>query len=201
MDSDPPRFGSLLSPQDCGVLLIDWPADDPESGSMRERQALCAALLVAAHIHRVPLLRIVRKGDRKTQDCAVIPEGDHVVRQWPNPFEDAAVRHAVARLDRRRLLIAGGRGDTDLCFTVLSALEEGFEIYLLRDLSWGSGKRAFKLAVARMLQAGAVPVSVGQVISEWQRGLIEQRARSAQASGSSPDPEWLFCGKPNAWSH
>jgi nicotinamidase-related amidase len=56
-----------------------------------------------------------------------------------------------------------------LVFPALDALREGYEVYFVTDASGGTSKEAHDMAVQRLIQAGAVPVTWQQVLLEYQR--------------------------------
>ena len=52
---------------------------------------------------------------------------------------------------------------------VLSALEQGFEVYVITDASGDISEEAHERAVTRMIQAGARPITALQYLLELQR--------------------------------
>lgn len=52
---------------------------------------------------------------------------------------------------------------------MLSAIEEGYEVYFVTDASGGVSKEAHDMAVQRMIQAGAQPITWLQYLLELQR--------------------------------
>ena len=54
-------------------------------------------------------------------------------------------------------------------FPVLDAIKENYEVYPIIDPVGGTSSEAHKLALHRMIQAGAKPVSWVQLICELQR--------------------------------
>ena len=58
---------------------------------------------------------------------------------------------------------------TEVCLTqsVLAARKDGFDVFFVSDCSGGITPEAHEDAKARMVQAGAKPVSWLAVISEW----------------------------------
>lgn len=52
---------------------------------------------------------------------------------------------------------------------VIQALGEGYEVYIVTDASGGFTPESHDMAVRRMVQAGAVPMTWMAVLSEWQR--------------------------------
>lgn len=157
-----PPFASLIVPRESAVVLI---ADRRVGEDISDEEWSGAAfreLLAAAERHGVALLLLVGPGEAS--------EGDRSRTLWfdsANPFADPAVQGRLARLHRSRLILGGAMAETALTFLALSALEDGYDVYLLRDLISGASESLAETAVARMIQAGAVPVSTMQVIAEW----------------------------------
>ena len=60
---------------------------------------------------------------------------------------------------------------TEICLTfpVLSALAEGYEVYIVTDASGGATPEAHDRAIQRMIQSGAKPLTVIAYVSELQR--------------------------------
>jgi nicotinamidase-related amidase len=60
------------------------------------------------------------------------------------------------------------------CRTVLSAINDGYDVYVVTDASGDVSKEAHDQAVTRMVQAGAHPVTATQYILELQRDWARQ---------------------------
>lgn len=60
---------------------------------------------------------------------------------------------------------------TEVCLLdpVLSSINDGFEVYIVTDASGGISKEAHDMAVIRMTQAGAHPITWMQYLLELQR--------------------------------
>src|SRR6185503_15695558 len=76
---------------------------------------------------------------------------------------------AVKKTGRKKLIIAALWTEVCLVQPALSALDEGYEVYIVTDASGGTSKEAHDMAVARLIQAGAQPVTWMQVLLEYQR--------------------------------
>jgi len=152
----PPGFKSMLSPCASAVILFLSREHDAE------HQASFADLIGAAEHYRVPTLLVLAQGERMHASPART-----LVRRCFNPFDDPEIRLAIRSLSRRRLLIGGSDSQTVLRFAVLSALEEGYDVYLLRELCSKRAGWLGETAIMRMMQAGAVPVNIRQIIAEW----------------------------------
>ncbi|GAA5049706.1 nicotinamidase-related amidase [Thermocatellispora tengchongensis] len=97
--------------------------------------------------------------------------GDHPVIERGgnfNGFLDEGFAEAVRRTGRRKLAIAGVSTEGCVLQTVLGALREGYEVYLVVDASASVTAETHAVAVQRMVQAGAVPVTWFSLAGEFQ---------------------------------
>jgi len=99
---------------------------------------------------------------------SVFPDIMPIDRTTLNAWEDKKFKTAVQATGRKKLLLAGLW--TEVCVTLpaLSAMEDGYEIYAVADASAGSSKQAHQMAMQRLIQAGAKPVT-------WQAALLEMQ--------------------------
>jgi hypothetical protein len=60
---------------------------------------------------------------------------------------------------------------TEVClaFPVIHALGDGYEVYFVTDASGGTSVEAHEMGIARMIQAGAVPLTSVVFMAELQR--------------------------------
>jgi len=56
-----------------------------------------------------------------------------------------------------------------LAMPAIHALGEGYDVYIVTDASGGVSVEAHDMAVRRMVQAGAVPITWLALSGEWQR--------------------------------
>ncbi|GAA3087377.1 hydrolase [Pseudonocardia yunnanensis] len=99
----------------------------------------------------------------------VLPDTPVIDRTFINAWQDGAFRAAVEATGRRRLVIAGLWTEVCLAFPALSAIEAEYDVFAVVDASAGSSTAAHDAAILRMMQMGVVPVSVANMLSEWQR--------------------------------
>jgi hypothetical protein len=76
---------------------------------------------------------------------------------------------AVKKTGRKKLIVAGVSTEVCVAFVALSAIKEGFDVYAVIDASGTWNKLVQEVAVARMVQAGVVPVTWVAVGAELQR--------------------------------
>ena len=82
---------------------------------------------------------------------------------WSHP----EVRKAVDATGRKKLIMAGLVTEVCLSQSVLAALKDGYDVYFVSDCSGGITPEAHEDGKARMVQAGARPMSLWSVLSEW----------------------------------
>jgi nicotinamidase-related amidase len=100
---------------------------------------------------------------------AVLPAAQAIERHNMNLWEDEAVLAATKSTNRRKLLISGLLTEACVSFPVLSALNQGYEVFVVADACGGLSAVSHELALRRMEAAGAVMTSWIQVLLEFQR--------------------------------
>ena len=96
-----------------------------------------------------------------------------------NAWEDPTFVEAVEATGRKKLVVAGLWTEVCVVMPVLSAMEAGYEVYVVADASGGVTPEAHERAVDRMVQAGATPVTWLQVMLEYQRDWSRQETYEA----------------------
>lgn len=86
-----------------------------------------------------------------------------------NTWEDAAVIKQVNAIGRGRLVFAGLWTSVCIVGPALSALAQGFEVYVIADACGDVSDEAHERAMERMIQAGVRPVTSLQYLLELQR--------------------------------
>lgn len=86
-----------------------------------------------------------------------------------NTREDAAVIKHVNEIGKGRLVLAGLWTSVCIVGPALSALDQGFEVYVIADACGDVSTEAHERAMDRMVQAGARPMTALQYLLELQR--------------------------------
>jgi nicotinamidase-related amidase len=86
-----------------------------------------------------------------------------------NCWEDRAVIDEVNRIGKGRIVLAGLWTSVCIVGPAISALDQGFEVYVIADACGDVSAEAHKRAVQRMVQAGARPMTSLQYLLELQR--------------------------------
>ncbi|MFJ9776566.1 hydrolase [Kitasatospora sp. NPDC101157] len=167
----------LLTPDNAMMLFVDHQPQMFFGTGSGDRTAIINAtvgLAKAAKIFDVPtVLSTVAaesfSGPILPQLKAVFPGQEVVDRTTMNAWEDEALVEAVKATGRKKIILSGLWTEVCLVLPALSALDQGYEVYVVADASGGVSPLAHEHALQRMTAAGAVPVTWIQVLLELQR--------------------------------
>ncbi|MFG3026385.1 hydrolase [Streptomyces sp. NPDC048254] len=167
----------LLTPDNCAVLFIDHQPQMFFGTGSGDRTAIInstVGLAKSAKVFDVPVvLSTVAaesfSGPIMPQLAEVFPDQKIIDRSTMNAWEDADFVEAVKATGRKKLVFAGLWTEVCIVLPVLSAIAQGYEVYVVTDASGGVSPQAHEHAIQRMVQAGAVPVTWVQVLLELQR--------------------------------
>nr|WP_249123613.1 MULTISPECIES: hydrolase [unclassified Bradyrhizobium] len=109
----------------------------------------------------------------------VFPEQTPIDRTFINTWQDTNVTDVIKRSGRKQIVLAALWSEICLAMPAIQALGEGYDVFIVTDASGGVSMEAHDMAVRRMVQAGAVPLTWLAVLGEWQRDW----AREATAAG------------------
>ena len=167
----------LLTPDNHTLLLIDHQpqmAFATRSIDVAELRNNVTGLGKSAAAFKVPtiLTTVAEKsfsGPIFPELQAVFPNQKPIDRTTMNTWEDQRVVDAVRKTGRKKIVMASLWTEVCLLEPALSAIDEGYEVYIVTDASGGVTKEAHDMAVQRMVQAGAQPMTWIQYLLELQR--------------------------------
>ncbi|MGW7366561.1 hydrolase [Streptomyces sp. NPDC054841] len=167
----------LLTPDNAMMLFVDHQPQmffGANSGDRTSVVNATAGLAKAARVFDVPVvLSTVAaesfSGPILPQLLEVFPKHEVIDRTTMNAWEDPALVEAVRATGRRKIILSGLWTEVCLVLPALSALCQGYEVYVVADASAGVTPAAHEHALQRMTAAGAVPVTWLQVLLELQR--------------------------------
>lgn len=189
---------SLLSPQDHSLIMIDHQSQmafATRSIDVAELRNNCALISRAARAFEVPV--ILTTVAEKSFSGPVFPEireslseKKSIDRTTMNCWEDKNFIAEVNKIGKNRLVFAGLWTSICVADPVLSALEQGYEAYVITDACGDITKEAHKMALQRMLGAGMKPLTSMAYLMELQRdwarqGTYERTAKIAKDHGGS----------------
>ena len=167
----------LITPEDCMVVFADQQAGLAFGVQSMDRQILLnnsVALARTAGVFKLPVIAStsaskVYSGPLMPPLQAALPGVTAIERRSMNVWEDDAARTAIQGAGRRRLLVSGLLTEGCISLLVLSALADGFEVYVVADACGGATDYGHELALRRMAAHGAQLTSWLQVLLELQR--------------------------------
>ncbi|WP_377273052.1 hydrolase [Peterkaempfera sp. SMS 1(5)a] len=168
---------SLLNPQDCVVLLVDHQPQMFFGTTSTDREGIinsAIGLAKAAKVFDVPvvLTTVAAKsfsGPLLAPLAELFPGNTPIDRTTMNCWEDQRVVDAVKATGRTRIVMAGLWTEVCIALASLSALEQGYRVYVATDACGGVSVEAHENAVRRMVQNGIVPTTWLTTMLEWQR--------------------------------
>jgi nicotinamidase-related amidase len=170
---------ALLNPKNHSLVLVDhesqmaFPITSISIDNLRNNTALVAG---ASKIFKIPT--VVTTVAEESFSGPVFPEiqevypkasSNYIDRTTMNFWEDANAYKAVAGKGSKTLVIGGLWTSVCIVGPVLSAINDGYKVYVITDASGDVSREAHEQAVTRMVQAGAIPITSLQYLLELQR--------------------------------
>ncbi len=167
----------LLKPQECMLLLVDFQAGLAFGVESIGRQTVlnnAVALARTAVAFSLPVIvstsaSRVYSGSLLPALQAAVPTTVPIERRNMNVWEDEVAHKAIVATGRKRLIIAGLLTEACVSFPVLSALADGYDVFVVADACGGLTPVGHEMALRRMEVAGAKLSSWLQVLLELQR--------------------------------
>ncbi|TAK75514.1 MAG: hydrolase [Aquabacterium sp.] len=167
----------LLTPQDHTLILIDFQSQmafathSINAVALRNNAALVAH--AAAGFGASTILTTVAEksfsGPMFSEITDAFPGQALLDRTSMNTWEDEAVIAQVNKIGKQRIVLAGLWTGVCIVGPALSALAQGFEVYVIADACGDVSDEAHQRAMDRMVQAGAQPMTSLQYLLELQR--------------------------------
>ncbi len=177
LTATPTPGATLLTPADHALILIDFQSQmsfatqSIDATNLRNNAALISR---AAKGFGVPtiLTTVAEKsfsGPMYEEITSAFPGQALIDRTSMNTWEDAKVIQQVNAIGKRRLVFAGLWTSVCIVGPTLSALDQGFEVYVIADACGDVSAEAHGRAMDRMVQAGVRPMTALQYMLELQR--------------------------------
>lgn len=170
---------NLLSPDNHSLVLIDFEgqmAFATTSIPLSELRTNVAIISGASKIFNVPT--IVTTVAEESFSGPVFPEVEefypmatsgYIDRTTMNTWEDENAYKAITGTKKQKLVLAGLWTGVCIVGPALSAIDEGYEVYVITDACGDVSKEAHERAIQRMIQVGAKPITSIQYLLELQR--------------------------------
>ncbi|TDR45008.1 nicotinamidase-related amidase [Tahibacter aquaticus] len=167
----------LLNPADHTLILIDFQSQmafathSIDAIVLRNNAGLVAAAAASFKVSTI-LTTVAEKsfsGPMFGEVTAPFPGQALLDRTSMNTWEDAAVIRRINEIGKPRIVLAGLWTSVCIVGPALSALDQGFEVYVIADACGDVSAEAHGRAIERMVQAGAQPMTALQYLLELQR--------------------------------
>jgi len=168
---------TLLSPKDHTLILIDFQSQmafatkSIDAVMLRNNAALVANAARIFNVSTIPTTVAEKSfsGPMFDEIKTALPRAKFFDRTSMNTWEDKGVIEEVNRIGKGRIVLAGLWTSVCIVGPALSALDQGFEVYVIGDACGDVSAEAHDRAMERMVQAGARPMTSLQYLLELQR--------------------------------
>jgi nicotinamidase-related amidase len=166
---------TMIDPADAVMLLIDHQSGlfqlvkDIDMSTLRHN---VSALAKASRLARLPTFTTASapegpNGPLIPEIHRYNPDAIHIPRNGPlNAWDDPRLVEAIKKTNRKTILIAGTLTSVCMSFPTLSALAAGYKVFTIIDASGNWSSMATEITLARVVQAGAMPIDTYAVIAE-----------------------------------
>jgi nicotinamidase-related amidase len=168
---------ALLTPKDHTLIMIDFQsqmafaAKSIDAVLLRNNAALVANAAAGFGVSTI-LTTVAEKtfsGPMFDEVVAPFPKKELIDRTSMNTWEDANVIREVNALGKERIVLAGLWTSVCIVGPALSALEQGYQVYVIADACGDVSSEAHERALERVIAAGAQPMTSLQYLLELQR--------------------------------
>jgi nicotinamidase-related amidase len=177
VSATPTPGSQLLSPKDHTLIMIDFQSQmafatkSIDAVLLRNNAALVAHAAAGFAVSTI-LTTVAEKtfsGPMFDEIKAAFPKQEMLDRTSMNTWEDANVIAQVNAIGKGRVVLCGLWTSVCIVGPALSALDQGYEVYVVADACGDVSGEAHERAMARMVQAGAQPMTSLQYLLELQR--------------------------------
>ena len=177
LTATPTPAKSLISPTNHALVMIDFQSQmafatkSIDTTLLRNNAGLVASAAAGFGVPTI-LTTVAEKsfsGPMFSEVTEPFPGQALFDRTSMNTWEDAAVIEEINRIGQERIVLAGLWTSVCIVGPALSAIEQGYEVYVITDACGDISAEAHERAVERMIQAGARPMTALQYLLELQR--------------------------------
>jgi nicotinamidase-related amidase len=185
------KFSKSLDAGNSVLLLVDYQARmfyGIESHGRTEIKNNVMALAKGAQILGVPTVLTTigaeRNGPFLAEIVEMFPGSTIIDRKMPSfdAFEDQDVLELVNRTGKKQIVLSGLWTSMCMSLTSLHGLRAGFDVFGVMDTAGSESLDAHNMALQRMIQAGVVPCTWMQTVSEWMYSWANPKAGDMFAS-------------------
>lgn len=168
----------VINPEDAVMLLIDHQSglfqtvDDMPMTELRARASVLAKMATLANMPVITTASVPQgpNGPLIPEIHQNAPHAKYVARKGEiNAWDNPEFVEAVKATGKKQLIIAGTITSVCMAFPAISAVAEGYQVFAVIDASGTYSKMAEEITLARIVQAGVVPMDTAAVASEIQK--------------------------------
>jgi len=180
---------ALLTPTNHALVMIDYesqmafPLQSTTVDQLRNNTAIVAG---ASKIFKVPT--VITTVAEKSFSGPVFPEvqefypqasSGYIDRTTMNTWEDVNAYKAITAKGKKILVLGGLWTSVCIVGPALSAVNDGYTVYVITDACGDVSKEAHDQAITRMVQAGIHPITSIQYLLELQRDWARKETYKA----------------------
>jgi nicotinamidase-related amidase len=168
----------LLDPNDTVILLLDHQTglfQTVKDVPVAELRNNTIALAMIGQLAKAPIITtasepngpngpLMEELDQFSSSTQYVPRKGEV-----SAWDNADFVKAVEATGRKTLVMAGVWTSVCVAFPALQAKADGYQVYFVTDASGDPSVMASQTTLARLTQAGIIPVSTNTVLCEFQR--------------------------------
>jgi nicotinamidase-related amidase len=184
----------IIDPNNAAMLLIDHQSglfQTIQDMPFMEVRANATTLAKVATLAKMPVITSASvpqgpNGPLIPEIHKYAPHAKYVARKGEiNARDNPEFVAAVKATGKKQLIIAGTITSVCMAFPAIAAVAEGYQVFAVVDASGTYSKMAQEITLARLVQAGVVPIDTAAVCSEvqktWNRDDAQQWAEAYAA--------------------
>lgn len=176
----------VIDPKDAAMLLIDHQSglfQTVKDMPMTTLRAHAATLAKMATLSKMPVITTASvpqgpNGPLIPEIHENAPHAKYVARKGEiNAWDNPEFVEAVKATGKKTLIIAGTITSVCMAFPAISAVHEGYKVFVVVDASGTYSKMAQEITLSRVIQAGVIPMDMAAVASELQKTWHREDAK------------------------
>ncbi|KJK18086.1 hydrolase [Pseudomonas sp. NPDC087612] len=188
-----------IDPENVAMLLIDHQSglfQTVKDMPMTELRANAITLARIASLAKIPVITTASvpqgpNGPLIPEIHQAAPHARYIARKGEiNAWDNPEFVEAVKATGKQQLIIAGTITSVCMAFPSISAVAAGYQVFAVIDASGTYSKMAEEITLARVMQAGVVPMDTAAVCSEVQRSWNREDAQQWAEAYSSVFPHY-----------
>ena len=168
----------LIDPANAVLLMLDHQTglfQTVKDIPIQELRTNATVLAKAAALAKVPVVTTASEpngpnGPLMAELHEAVPDATYVPRKGEiSAWENADFVRTVEGTGRRTLIMAGVWTSVCVVFPAIQAKAAGYDVYAVIDASGDISEMASQVTLARLVQAGVIPITTNAVVGELQR--------------------------------